>query len=191
NFPVKDVNSQDLVCRTSDMSSANTETCDVTAGSTVGVVFKADGSPESVVFDRSHKGPCLVYMAPMSSNGKGDVWFKIFEEGYDKANNNWCSEHVIDANGQLDIPLTADIADGEYLLRAEIIALHTAFDVGGAEFYANCVQIRVSGGGSAKPTGVSIPGVYKADDPGIHFNIYKEIEGYTIPGPKLYVAGST
>ncbi|KAJ2807825.1 hypothetical protein H4R20_001120 [Coemansia guatemalensis] len=191
NYPVKDVNSQDLVCRTSDMSSANTDTRDVTAGSTVGVFFKADGSPEHVIFDRSHKGPCLVYMAPMASNGKGDVWFKIFEQGYDMATKQWCSEHVIDANGELDITLPADIADGEYLLRPEIIALHTAYDIGGAEFYANCVQIRVSGGGSSKPAGVPIPGVYNADDPGIHFNIYEEIKGYPIPGPKVYVAGSS
>ncbi|KAJ2080355.1 hypothetical protein H4R24_003139 [Coemansia sp. RSA 988] len=191
NFPVKDVNSKDLQCRTSDMSSANTDTRDVTAGSTIGVVYKADGSPNSVVFDRSHKGPCLVYMAPMASNGNGDVWFKIFEQGYDKATNRWCSENVIDANGRLDIPLPADIADGEYILRPEIIALHTAFDIGGAEFYTNCVQIRVKGGGSAKPKGVPIPGVYKADNPGIHFNIYKEYQSYPIPGPKLYVSGSS
>ncbi|PIA13010.1 hypothetical protein COEREDRAFT_28738, partial [Coemansia reversa NRRL 1564] len=186
NFPVKDVNSKDIVCRTSDMSSKNTDTCDVTAGSKVGVVFRTGESSEKIVLSRSHKGPCLAYLAPMSSNGKGDVWFKIFEEGYDKATDQWCSEHVIDAKGELEISLPADIADGEYLLRAEIIALHAADSVGGAEFYANCVQIRVSGGGSAKPKGVSIPGVYKADDPGIHIDIHEKIESYPIPGPKVY-----
>ncbi|KAJ2807824.1 hypothetical protein H4R20_001119 [Coemansia guatemalensis] len=188
NGPVTDVNSPDLVCRTSDMNPKNTDTRDVSAGATVGLIFKADDLPGSMVFDPRHVGPCLVYMAPMSSNGKGDVWFKIFEQGYNLDTGKWCSDHVIAADGQLDVTIPADIADGEYLLRGEIITLQNALDIGGAQFYANCVQIRVSGGGSATPSGVRIPGVYKKDHPGIHFDVYETITGYTIPGPTVYVA---
>ena len=49
----------------------------------------------------------------------------------------------------------------------EHIALHSASTSGGAQFYISCAQLKVTGGGSASPAGVSIPGVYKASDPGI------------------------
>lgn len=67
-------------------------------------------------------------------------------------------------------------APGQYLLRAEHLALHTASSVGAAQFYISCAQINVvgSGGGSPSPTG-QLPGMYKATDPGILINIYYPI----------------
>ncbi|KAJ2609709.1 hypothetical protein H4S08_003935 [Coemansia sp. RSA 1365] len=130
-------------------------------------------------------------MAPLSSNGKGNVWFKIFEKGYDSKTEEWCIDTLDKANGKLRVTIPSDIEDGDYLLRGEIIALHAASDIGGAEIFPNCVQIRVSGGGSAKPSGVAIPGVYKEDDPGILFDLEADFTTYTIPGPKVYEPKST
>ncbi len=47
-----------------------------------------------------------------------------------------------------------------------------------------CLQINVVGGSGAKsPATVSIPGAYKATDPGILVNIYQSPQpAYTIPG---------
>jgi lytic cellulose monooxygenase (C1-hydroxylating) len=53
------------------------------------------------------------------------------------------------------------------VLVVEHIALHSASSSGGAQFYIACAQLNITGGGSANPSTVSIPGVYKASDPGI------------------------
>ncbi|KAJ2083339.1 hypothetical protein H4R24_000899 [Coemansia sp. RSA 988] len=191
NFPVSSVKSPELVCRTTNMSSNATDICDIQAGATIILEFHEEEGRDSVGIDPSHEGPCLVYMAPLSSNGAGNVWFKIFEQGYDAKSNKWCIDTLDDASGKLRVTIPADIEDGDYLLRGEIIALHAASDIGGAEIFPNCVQIRVSGGGSAKPSGVAIPGVYKEDDPGILFDLESDYTTYEIPGPKVYEAEST
>jgi cellulase len=65
-----------------------------------------------------------------------------------------------------------------------MIALHGAGSRNGAQFYMECAQIEVTGGvpGSKKPETVSIPGVYKATDPGIMVNIYPNPKEYATPG---------
>ncbi|EEB93302.1 hypothetical protein MPER_08065 [Moniliophthora perniciosa FA553] len=40
-----------------------------------------------------------------------------------------------------------NLPDGQYLLRAEHIALHSASSFGGAQFYLGCAQVEVTGGG--------------------------------------------
>ncbi len=65
-----------------------------------------------------------------------------------------------------------------YLVRAEMIGLHEGdarYDevpYRGAQFYPNCVQIEVLGDGAVElPTGVSFPGAYNYDDPGVHYDV--------------------
>jgi cellulase len=56
-----------------------------------------------------------------------------------------------------------------------------------------CAQINVVGGtGSASPTTYSIPGIYKATDPGLLINIYTMTSSstYTIPGPPVFSCGA-
>lgn len=74
--------------------------------------------------------------------------------------------------------MQADADFGSYLIRAEMVGLHEAdarFDQNsrrGAQFYPNCVQIEVVGDGTVElPEGVSFPGAYKYDDPGVHYNV--------------------
>lgn len=90
----------------------------------------------------------------------------------------------------MDVPVPKDLAPGDYLLRAEAIALHAAGSEGGAQFYMTCYQITVSGDGTATAETVSIPGVYKAADPGIEINIYQAMTEYVAPGPAVYAGGS-
>lgn len=76
------------------------------------------------------------------------------------------------------------VANGEYLLRGEHIALHSAGSAGGAQFYLSCAQVSITGGsGTANPNKVSFPGAYNAQDPGILINLYYPIpKSYTPPG---------
>ncbi|KAJ2803893.1 hypothetical protein H4R20_002714, partial [Coemansia guatemalensis] len=148
NFPVKDPSSTDLTCGTGGVSNTASETCPVEAGSTITVEWHHDNdSPSDDIIDGSHLGPCLVYMAPLESNGSGDVWFKIFEDGYDASSGTWCVDKIRSSGGKLDVTLPSDIKAGDYLLRTEIIALHesdTDYSVNparGAQYYPNCAQL--------------------------------------------------
>ncbi|KAH8794624.1 glycoside hydrolase family 61 protein [Hyaloscypha finlandica] len=87
-------------------------------------------------------------------------------------------------HGSFTIP--ASISPGEYLVRAEAVALHAAQSAGGAQFYMSCYQVNITGGGAASPDGLSFPGAYKATDPGILIDIYKPITVYAIPGPAVF-----
>ena len=65
-----------------------------------------------------------------------------------------------------------------YLIRAEMIALHegdVSYTVNprrGAQFYPDCVQIEVTGDGDVElPEGVSFPGAYSHEDPGVVHNV--------------------
>ncbi|KAI1370463.1 glycosyl hydrolase family 61-domain-containing protein [Hypoxylon crocopeplum] len=88
---------------------------------------------------------------------------------------------------------------GEYLLRAEGLALHAAHKWANAQFYVSCAQIRVI---AASGTGVSvgddelgplvkIPGVYKGDEPGVLIPVFWSfLTNYTTPGPALWPEGT-
>lgn len=76
----------------------------------------------------------------------------------------------------VSVTIPKNLPSGDYLLRIEHIALHTASTVGGAQFYISCAQVKVTGGGSGTPGPlVSFPGVYTASDPGIKVNIYSAV----------------
>ena len=84
------------------------------------------------------------------------------------------------------------VTAGQYLMRAELLALHGAFDQGGAQFYTECAQIQVTGSGTSNPATVQFPGAYTATDPGILVGIYDGNgqpfmggQPYTVPGPEL------
>jgi len=55
------------------------------------------------------------------------------EQGYN--NGVWGTDTVINAAGKQVIRIPDCIADGDYLLRAEMIALHGARSVNGAQLY--------------------------------------------------------
>lgn len=97
---------------------------------------------------------------------------------------SWCALGASEVS--VDIP--SALPDGEYLIRAEHIALHDAGYVGGAQFYLACGQINITGGGSGSPGPlVSFPGAYSSSDPGIliDFNGPPPKE-YIFPGPEVW-----
>ncbi|KAJ7934379.1 glycoside hydrolase, partial [Mycena leptocephala] len=68
------------------------------------------------------------------------------------------------------VTIPRSLKAGNYVLRHEVIALHMAQFLGGAEFFPHCVQLTVTGMGSGIPTGnevIKFPGAYRATDPGI------------------------
>jgi cellulase len=141
----------------------------------------------------------MVYMSKVSDAASADGssgWFKIFQNGWAKKSGSavgdddfWGNKDLNNCCGRMEVKIPSDIAPGDYLLRAETIALHASGGSGGAQFYLTCYQLTVTGGGSASPATVSFPGAYKASDPGILVNIHSSMSGYTVPGPAVYAGG--
>jgi cellulase len=133
----------------------------------------------------------MTYIAPTKSNGAGNVWVKLAQDGYSASTGKWAVDTLIANKGKHSITIP-DLAAGEYLLRPEIIALHEGDRASGAQFYMECVQIKVtSAGAKTLPAGVAIPGTYTATDPGILFNLYSgSITSYTFPGPAVWNGAS-
>ncbi|KAG9004899.1 hypothetical protein FRB93_010078 [Tulasnella sp. JGI-2019a] len=192
NAPVTDVTSSEMKCYENSTASA-TGIATVTAGSTVG--FVADNT-------MGHPGYFDIYMsaanpATLESAGSGQTWFKIHE--WPPAYNSTVGfTFQLEGATQFTFTIPAEVPSGQYLLRAEQIALHVASTFGGAQFYIACAQINVVNGGSGTPGPlVSIPGVYTGYEPGILIDIYNAFPanytGYPSPGPAVWppASGST
>lgn len=82
--------------------------------------------------------------------------------------------------------LPACIPSGDYLLRIQQLAIHNPWPAGIPQFYIECAQITVTGGGSSDLSPkVAIPGGFKDTDPGYTVNIYNDFTNYTVPGPAV------
>ncbi|TFL01519.1 glycoside hydrolase family 61 protein A [Pterulicium gracile] len=182
--PVTDMKSIDLRCYTSQ-TNAKATTANVTAGSTIG--FATDGT----IY---HPGVLNIYMAKVPGgttaanwDGSGNVWFKVHQIS---ATTNGGSSISFPSDGMPSVSFTIpkSTPTGEYLIRVEHIALHSAGSFGGAQFYIACGQVNVTGGGSGSPGPlVSFPGAYTGNEPGILINIYYPIPAtYTQPGPAVW-----
>ncbi|KAF7981800.1 hypothetical protein HWV62_31901 [Athelia sp. TMB] len=147
----------------------------------------ADPSDSQDPIDPSHKGPVITYLAKVPSALQTTVtglqWFKIWEDGLIAANQTWGVDRLIANKGKVTFTIPSCIAPGNYFLRHEIIALHAASTYPGAQFYMECAQINITGGGSKVPATVSFPGAYHSTDPGVTVDIYWPLlTNYTIPG---------
>ncbi|TFL04450.1 glycoside hydrolase [Pterulicium gracile] len=104
-------------------------------------------------------------MAHMARCSAGYAVFEIAHEGLN-------SGTLIDGSWGLKEP-------SKYLLRHELLAIHTPF-------YPNCAQLIITGNGKGLPSPtVKIPGAYSR--PGVMINIYLYFEqtNYTIPVPPM------
>ncbi|KAI1442800.1 lytic polysaccharide monooxygenase [Annulohypoxylon stygium] len=187
--PITDVTTNDVACNGGpNPTTPSDKIIDIKAGSTVNAIWRhtLTSGPEDVM-DASHKGPTLAYLKKVDDAttdvGYGNGWFKIQEDGY--TNGVWGTSTVINNQGKQPITIPSCLPDGEYLLRAEMIALHGASSPNGAQLYMECAQVNITGGSANKtPTTYSLPGIYKQDDPGILVNIYSMTANsqYVIPG---------
>ncbi|KAI0688486.1 glycosyl hydrolase family 61-domain-containing protein [Cerioporus squamosus] len=142
-------------------------------------------------------GPLLTYMASCGSAGCKSFdhsqaeWFKIEEDGL-RSDGTWAMQDLYEGKSAT-VTLPPNIKAGEYLIRHELIALHTAATVGGAEFYPACAQLSVGGSQTGTPNEtVSFPGAYTDRDAGILIDAYDMTGDYPFPGPAISnLAGKT
>lgn len=141
----------------------------------------------------SHKGPMLDYLAacngPCDSVDKLELeFFKIDEAGIldsSSAPGTWASDVLIENNNTWLVQIPTNLKAGNYVLRHETIALHSAGQENGAQNYPQCFNLEVTGSGTEVPAGVKATELYTSTDPGIEVNIYVSGLDYQIPGPTL------
>ncbi|KDQ13328.1 glycoside hydrolase family 61 protein [Botryobasidium botryosum FD-172 SS1] len=178
NSPVTSATSNDLRCNVGASSGTGVQTATVAAGSTVG--FALD-------IGIIHPGPIAVYLgkAPSTAaswDGSGANWFKIYELGATITSS--AITFPASDKSSFTFKLPSSIPAGQYLLRIEHIALHST---GQPQWYISCAQLNITGGGSANPAKVSIPGYVSANDPGLTLSIYWPIvTSYKVPGPAVF-----
>jgi len=190
NSPVTDVKSDDMAC--------NVDGSKVPSG--VETVAAAEGDSIKVQWDSSgHPGPITHFLyGPVDdasqTTGIGAGWFKIDEQ--DQVDGKWANEIMQASNMTHEFKLPTGLASGEYLLRSEMLALHGAQTVGGAQFYIGCAQLKITGTGSKGACGptISLPGDYNAEDDNIYIpNVYNGFDAstYTAPGGPVATCGGS
>jgi lytic cellulose monooxygenase (C1-hydroxylating) len=184
------VNTEDINCSINATNAKISAT--VAAGSNVTLHW--------TTWPPSHHGPIFSYLA--ACNGDGDCakadktqleWFKIAQRGQVSLGAGggtpgvWAADELMAADGLWTVAIPASIKAGNYILRNEILALHSAYAVGAAQFYPQCANIQITGSGTASPSGVIGTSLYNETGPGVVYNIYNDESApvYPMPGPPL------
>ncbi|KAF2681006.1 carbohydrate-binding module family 1 protein [Lentithecium fluviatile CBS 122367] len=190
NNPVTDVTSIDIVCNVPSTTKPSSQ---------VEVVPVIEGNTIKVQWDSSsHPGPITHMLAGpfddvTAESGKG-AWVKVDELDY--VDGKWANELMQAVNMTHEFTLPIGLASGQYLLRSEMLALHGAQTIGGAQFYIGCMQIKVTGTGSAGSCtpSIELPGAYNANDANIYIpNVYNGFDptNYTAPGGPVASCGGS
>ncbi|KAJ5118216.1 uncharacterized protein N7443_007146 [Penicillium atrosanguineum] len=158
----------------------------VTAGDKVNLQWTA--------WPDSHHGPVITYLANCGDScetvDKTTLeFFKI--DGVGLVSNSavpgtWADDQLIVNNNSWLVEIPPTLAPGYYVLRHEIIALHSAESADGAQNYPQCFNLQVTGSGTASPAGVLGTKLYTEKEAGILVNIYTSLSTYVVPGPTLY-----
>jgi hypothetical protein len=125
------------------------------------------------------QGPVTVYMFKCagdfsSCSGSGNGWFKIDEEGLiapPLTGEQWGTGVVL-RTLQWTSTIPSCLTPGNYLIRHEVLALHQANT---PQFYPECAQLRVTGGGSTSPSGsylTPIPSYASSTHPGVRVSAF-------------------
>ncbi|KAH6875036.1 glycoside hydrolase [Alternaria rosae] len=151
----------------------------------------------------SHVGPVITYLAECegscANTKRQDLqWVKIDELGWLNSTGwdtldlggTWAADVLIANEYSWMFKIPERLIEGYYVLRHEIIALHVAENLDGAQAYPQCVNLRVARGtdeeGKKLAGGILGKDLYGMTDEGIHVNVHRKIDGYKIPGPKLW-----
>ncbi|KAF2011187.1 lytic polysaccharide monooxygenase [Aaosphaeria arxii CBS 175.79] len=201
-YPI-DLNQNQIICAKGG-SPANIS-APIPAGGVVRVKWWQPGE-----WPVSHHGPVLSYLAPCNGpcsnvnptslrfvkiGHKGWINPSTYDEGY------WASDELRDDDNSWNIKIPTGLKAGEYILRHEIIALHVAhegtgaYSPKGAEFYPQCINLKVTGTGTKTITGgKSAKGLYVGNEPGIQIgNLHQTSDhaDYVIPGPAVWSGALT
>lgn len=182
-------NSSDIICHRGSSNALGHAT--IAAGDNIFLQWNT--------WPESHHGPVMSYLASCGDSTCETVdkttleFFKIDEVGLvdgSTAPGTYGSDNLISNSNGWMVQIPSTIASGNYVLRHEIIALHSAENSDGAQNYPQCFNLEITGGGSDVPTGTLGTELYSEDDAGILVNIYVTTSTYVVPGPTM-ISGAT
>ena len=147
-----------------------------------------------------HPGPQQIYLSrapgPAAEyDGSGD-WTKIYSLTYSLNSSYGASDGILKwatHNARtFNFKLPSETPSGEYLLRAEGLALHAAHKPDNYQFYIACAQINVVGSGVGVPgPTIKFPGGYQWNSTGVLIpEFWSRITNYTAAGPTLWPEGT-
>ncbi|KAK2015105.1 family 61 glycosyl hydrolase [Colletotrichum eremochloae] len=181
-------NAPDIICHRQAVAGKGRIT--VAAGDTVQLQWTE--------WPDSHKGPVIDWLAncngPCNLIDKTDLrFFKIDGAGLinpPQRTNRWAATALIENGNAWLVQIPPNVAPGHYVLRHDIIALHGAGQPNGAQSYPQCINLEITGEGTDNPAGTPGTALYKADDPGILYNIYRDnLNDYVVPGDTIIPGG--
>ncbi|KAF8980032.1 glycosyl hydrolase family 61-domain-containing protein [Cyathus striatus] len=186
NNPVTDVTSTDLTCNVNGLSGSSVSTV------TIPAVSNGTNMPSALVKTPSQAATRDQFRStsprhlplPLPLTAKAPSGPKIYSSGLvDPSTQEWATDVVNANNGKHSVVIPSSLSAGEYLLRAEIIALHVASTYPGAQFY----MVKISSGGSASPPTIALPVTTRAPTPvSPYINIYNNLQSYTAPGGAVW-----
>ncbi|KAI3603928.1 glycoside hydrolase family 61 protein [Moniliophthora roreri] len=193
NGPVEDLSLIDVQCNGYTAGGFSTAPAPIFAQVAAGSQLALNWT----LWPDSHKGPAITYMARAPSDitkwnpGTSAVWFKVDQVGK-SSDGKWAAADILNANnGIYKFTIPKNLKAGQYLIRHELLALHAAYTYPGVQVYPVCIQVQVTGSGTALPTSfVSFPGAYTKDTPGIIYDVYTNTGSYPIPGPAVWTGGN-
>ncbi|GIJ92552.1 hypothetical protein Asppvi_001830 [Aspergillus pseudoviridinutans] len=177
-------NSADIICH---QNATNAQAyIEIAAGDRIQLQWTA--------WPESHHGPVIDMLASCgeSCTTVDKTSLKFFKiDGVGLVNDSpvpgtWGDDQMIANNNSWMVEIPKSIAPGNYVLRHELIALHSAEEKDGAQNYPQCFNLKVTGSGTDSPAGTLGTELYTESDPGIMVNIYSSISSYTVPGPAMY-----
>ncbi|RDB18186.1 Polysaccharide monooxygenase Cel61a [Hypsizygus marmoreus] len=193
NGPVEDLSLIDVQCNGWTAGGFTTAPAPVFGTVAAGSQVKLNWT----AWPDSHKGPLVTYMARAPSDitkwnpGTSAVWFKVAQAGKDSAGKWAATDGLYATNSVYTFTIPPKLKAGQYIIRHESIALHSAYSYPGVQIYPSCIQVEVTGSGTALPTSfVSFPGAYTASTPGIVYDVYTNTGNYPIPGPAVWTGGN-
>jgi len=186
--PITSVSDPDLACNNPGTVVNPQLSASVAAGTSV-TAYWNNPWPHTI-------GPVMVYMANCggdcsSANPASLNWFKINQSGLISGTvgtGQWGMGTLVADNSSWTTTLPKDLPNGNYMLRHELLAIHTS---NAPQFYMECAQVTITGGGSGSPgPTVKFPGGYSATDPSIDIDVYSAANqvntNYVIPGPTVW-----
>ncbi|EAW25620.1 Glycosyl hydrolase family 61 [Aspergillus fischeri NRRL 181] len=177
-------NSPDIICH---QNATNAQAyIEIAAGDRIQLQWTA--------WPESHHGPVIDMLASCgeSCTTVDKTSLKFFKiDGVGLVDNSavpgtWGDDQLIANSNSWMVEIPKSIAPGNYVLRHELIALHGAFEEGGAQNYPQCFNLKVTGSGTDSPAGTLGTELYTESDPGLLVDIYKSIASYAVPGPAMY-----
>ena len=120
------------------------------------------GDTATLVWDtwpNTHLGPIQEYMADCGAScdtvdPASLRWTKIASASWKSGNNpgDWATNDLIKNKFSWNVKIP-NVAPGNYVIRHEILALHAAGSLNGAQAYPQCINFKVSGSGTRKLSG--------------------------------------